>query len=887
MDHVRLLVQLKEKLPPILVHRQTMRVIDGMHRLRAAVLRGEQSIEATFYDGDDAAAFMMAVRANVQHGLPLSLPDRKAAAARIVRSSPHLSDRAIAEVSGLSAKTVGAIRWDSAGQAHVRQRIGRDGRVRPLSTADGRRLAGELITLNPASSSREIARMAGISPSTVRDVRERLSRGEDPIPTRLRAAPGAGQPRPRAETAEADQDPAVVRVPQRRPGQAQPRPRHPDDRARPRPDPLAERAEPAGRQGLGLGRQPCPRPLHVPDRRLRLLRRRRLARTRRRDAAPQLVRGATVNQQRIEPATAATLFERCVSRFPAATAVEDRGRLLSYSELNAEANRLARRLLASGVGADQVVAVALPRSADQIAALLAVLKSGAAYLPLDMNYPRDRLAFMLRDASPALAITTMSGSKQLTEAAPAATGFSFLELDRRETVAAIAGLDAADITDGERGTPAHPGHAMYVIYTSGSTGTPKGVVVTGTGMAVLADIQRRMFRVAPGSRVLQWASISFDAAFWDISAALFSGATLVLAPGDKSLPDSALHDLLREGRITHATLPPAVLAVLDDDVLAGATIVSTGDSCTEAIARKWSRGRRLLNGYGPTETTVGSTISEPYSGGEVPIGRPFADTAVHLLDGALRPVGQGDVGEIYIGGPGVARGYLGQPALTAQRFVASPFEPGKRLYRTGDLASVAADGQLIFRGRADDQIKLRGFRVEPGEAESVLSQHPGVKQATVIVRDDKHLGKQLVAYVVTADCDPGELRGYLCSRLPDYLVPAAIVEVAEIPLTPNGKVDRKALPDPPRRGAAARGTLSTHEKYLCDSISELLGIDDAGPADDFFELGGHSLAAAKLIGRIRKDLGLRLPVRRLYQSSRIADLAASLAEADPDPARRS
>jgi amino acid adenylation domain-containing protein len=581
---------------------------------------------------------------------------------------------------------------------------------------------------------------------------------------------------------------------------------------------------------------------------------------------------------RAEPSTAAALFERCAHTYPTQTAVEDDRCSLTYRELNAQANRLARRLVVEGVGADQVVAVAVPRSVDCVVALLAVLKSGAAYLPLDLTYPPERLAFMVRDAHPVLALTTMTAGRQF---AAAAGDLACLELDQSETAATLASLSPEDVTDAERTAAAHPDHAMYVIYTSGSTGIPKGVVVTGAGMAALADTQRRTLRAGPGSRVLQWASISFDAAFWDISAALFSGATLVLAPGDRAVPDGRLHDLLRDGRITHATLPPAVLAALDDDVLAGATIVSTGDSCTEQIARRWARGRRLLNGYGPTETTVGATISEPFDGDGVPIGRPFTDTAVHLLDDSLRPVRPGEIGEIYVGGPGLARCYLGQPALTAQRFVASPFGSGRRLYRTGDLASVADDGQLVFRGRADDQVKIRGFRVEPGEAESVLGRHPQVRQAAVVVRDDEHLGKQLAAYVVTDGCGPEELRAYLERTLPDYLVPAAIVDVPAIPLTPNGKVDREALPSPSRGATAGQRKMSAHEEYLCASVAELLGVEQVGPDDDFFALGGHSLLAATLIRRIRSDLGVRLPVRKLYQSSRISEIATSLDEAKP------
>ncbi|WP_433213846.1 non-ribosomal peptide synthetase [Microtetraspora malaysiensis] len=582
--------------------------------------------------------------------------------------------------------------------------------------------------------------------------------------------------------------------------------------------------------------------------------------------------------------TAAALFEQCVHRYPAHPAVEDGGVSLTYRELDARANRLARRLVAEGVGAEDLVAIALGRSLDCVIALLAVLKSGAAYLPLDLTYPRERLAFMIRDARPALAVTTAEGSRLLREAAGEITS---LELDRPQTAASLAELSGASLTDAERATPARPAHAMYVIYTSGSTGTPKGVVVTGRGVAALAGTQRRTLRVGPGSRVLQWASISFDAAFWDYSAALFSGGTLVLAPtqGDRSVPDSRLHDLLREGGITHATLPPAVLAALDDSVLPGATIVSTGDSCTEAIAKRWSRGRRLLNGYGPTETTVGATISEPYREAGVPIGRPFTDTVVHLLDDDLRPVGDGEIGEIHVGGPGVARGYLRRPALTAQRFIPSPFEPGERLYRTGDLASVAEDGQLMFHGRADDQVKIRGFRVEPGEVESVLARHADVRQAVVVARDDEHLGKHLVAYVVADGFDPQRLRAYLAGKVPDYLAPAAIVEIPAIPLTPNGKIDRNALPEPPRHSAApepAAPELSEHERYLAAVVAELLGVDQVGPADDFFALGGHSLLAGRLIGRIRKDLGLRLPLRELYRASRIADIAASLGEAEPD-----
>lgn len=577
-----------------------------------------------------------------------------------------------------------------------------------------------------------------------------------------------------------------------------------------------------------------------------------------------------------------SLFERTVREHAAAPAVEFEDNVLTYAQLNTRANRLARRLIRVNIGAEQFVAVAVPRSIDLIVAILAILKSGAAYLPIDPDYPADRIAFMFSDARPALLLTTNGVVPRIDEVTR--------HVPRILLDETIPGMQTRycgdDPADADRVVPSSPQHPMYLIYTSGSTGTPKGVVVAQTGVASLVATQRRMIDVGPGSRVLQWASMSFDAAFWDMSLALLGGATLILAPADCLLPGEPLAGMLRTRAITHATLPPAALAAVpyDDDLLRGGTLVTTGDTSPEALIRRWAPGRRILNGYGPTETTVGATIGAALNEtGAVSIGQPFLHSRLHVLDHRLRPVPAGTVGEIYIGGPGVARGYHRRPGLTAERFVADPFgQPGTRLYRTGDLGRWGADGQLEFIGRCDAQVKIRGFRIEPGEIDAVLGRHPLVAHAVTAVRTDQQRGKHLVAYVAAV---PGtapaaeDLREYLSSRLPDHLVPSAVVLLADLPVTPNGKVDRQALPAPEyRTSSREQDSSSPHEAYLCRVFAELLNLAHVGRSDDFFTLGGHSLLAVKLIGRIRADLHLNLPVRRLFESAKVADLARRLDE---------
>uniref|UniRef100_UPI002D21D1B4 amino acid adenylation domain-containing protein n=1 Tax=Streptomyces purpeochromogenes TaxID=1464077 RepID=UPI002D21D1B4 len=408
---------------------------------------------------------------------------------------------------------------------------------------------------------------------------------------------------------------------------------------------------------------------------------------------------------------------------------------LTYGEVAARVDAFAGHLASCGVGPEAVVAVALPRSVDLVVSLLAVLRAGGAYVPVDPDYPADRVAYMLSDSRPALLVTDSATLPGLGECGV--------------PVVLVDGL--ADEPGTPVAAPAYPraDHPAYVIYTSGSTGRPKGVVVPHGGIASLARAQRDAFGVGPGSRVLQFAALSFDAAAWEIVMGLLSGATLVVAPAERLMPGPDLAALCAEQDVTHVTLPPTALAVLPDDALpAGATVVVAGEACPPELVARWSEGRRMINAYGPTETTVCATMSAPLSGRTVPpIGRPIAGARVYVLDAALRPVAPGVTGELYIAGDGLARGYLGRPSLTAERFLAAPFGPaGSRMYRTGDLARWTSDGELEYQGRADTQVKVRGFRIELGEVESALNGVTGVTGATAVVREDRPGDRRLVAY---------------------------------------------------------------------------------------------------------------------------------------------
>ncbi|MFE2067200.1 non-ribosomal peptide synthase/polyketide synthase [Streptomyces sp. NPDC059467] len=541
------------------------------------------------------------------------------------------------------------------------------------------------------------------------------------------------------------------------------------------------------------------------------------------------------------------LFAAQVAATPDAVALVCGDVGLTYRQLNARANRFAHALIARGVGPEQVVAVALPRSVESVVAVLGVLKAGAAYLPVDPAYPPARIAFMLDDARPTVVID-----------------------------------DPATATDGtwpdtDPQTAFDVRHPAYVIYTSGSTGRPKGVMVSHTGVSGLVAAQVDRLGVAPGSRVLQFASPSFDASFWDLCGALLTGAALVLAPSEAPL--AALTD--RRLDVTHVTLPPSALAALESADLTATTLVVAGEACTPELVARWAPGRRMINAYGPTETTVCATMSDPLSPGSgvPPIGRTVAGFRVYVLDERLRLVPPGVAGELYVVGPGLARGYLNRPGLTAGRFVACPFGPaGAWMYRTGDVVRRRIDGELEYAGRADDQVKVRGFRVELGEVEAALAAHPAVAQAAVLAQDDRLVG--YVAARPDTAVRPAELTAYLRDRLPDYLVPSALVLLDVLPLTPSGKLDRAALPAPdPGSAETGRAPRTPQEQILCELFAEVLGVSRVGLDDGFFDLGGHSLLATRLAARVRSVLGAELGLRALFLAPTAAGLAEALAAA--------
>ncbi|TQE38786.1 amino acid adenylation domain-containing protein [Streptomyces ipomoeae] len=552
-------------------------------------------------------------------------------------------------------------------------------------------------------------------------------------------------------------------------------------------------------------------------------------------------------------------FEARVALAPDAVAVAAGDVSLTYGELNLRANRFAHLLRKRGVGAEQIVALVLPRSPELLVAVLGVLKAGAAYLPVDPEYPRSRIEFMLSDARPSLIVDDPQTVRE-TEAYP-------------ETDPEVA-VDARQ--------PA------YVIYTSGSTGRPKGVVVSYAGVGALHAASVERLAIDDSSRILQFASPSFDASFWDITNALLSGATLVLASPTEPL--TALTDLRLA--VTHVLVPPSVLAaVAEDDVPASTTLVVGGEACPPGLVERWSPGRRLVNAYGPTEATVCATMSGPLSvlsPTPPPIGRPIANTNAFVLDAGLRPVPTGVAGELYVAGPGLARGYLGQPGLTAERFVAGPYgPPGSRMYRTGDVVRWRRDGELEFLGRADEQAKVRGFRIEPGEIEAVLAAHPRLAQAKVIVRQDRPGDKRLVAYVVAAPIPQestvltDDVLAHLRERLPEYLVPSAIVVLDRLPLTPNGKVDRNALPapEPVAQGSARtprEQPLTARQRTLCELFAETLGVEETGLDDGFFALGGHSLLTVRLVRAINQRFGTHLPLNVIFEHETPAALDALL-----------
>ncbi|MBG7696656.1 amino acid adenylation domain-containing protein [Streptomyces sp. MC1] len=600
-----------------------------------------------------------------------------------------------------------------------------------------------------------------------------------------------------------------------------------------------------------------------------------------------------VNRTRAEvnPGTIPELFGRHVMARPDAPAIVFRDETISYRDLDDRSNRLARLLIDHGVRTEVVVAVMVTRSPDLWIAALAVAKAGGVYMPVDPAYPAERIDFMLSDSGAHVII-----AESATAAHGAGRSTPVLRLDDPALIATLTHREMTAVTDTDRLAPLTMAHTAYLIYTSGSTGTPKGVAVTHRGLASLLAAQIDRLSVTPESRVLQFNSPSFDSSIWELCMALFSGATFVVDTQERLEPGQPLVETINAAAVTHVLLTPSVLAALPLGSLPSVScLIVAGEPISPELVTAWAPHRQMANAYGPTETTVMPAMcAHLATDGRPPsIGRPIQNSRVYVLDERIQPVPVGVVGELYVAGAGLARGYLGRPAMTASRFVACPFgAPGERMYRTGDLVRWNAGGDLEFVGRVDTQEKVRGYRIELGEIESALMQHPAVLHAVVVVRDvaGSVRSKQLVAYVVGAgptvephadetatggerrDAWSSELRQFLGQRLPEFMVPPLYVMLDRLPMTPNGKLDRSALPDPGSVDSGYRAPRTPIEKILCTVFAEVLDRPLVGIDDDFFAFGGDSIMSIKVVSRFR-GRGLDLSPRDIMEQRTAAKLA--------------
>ncbi|HEU4559698.1 MAG TPA: amino acid adenylation domain-containing protein, partial [Longimicrobium sp.] len=572
------------------------------------------------------------------------------------------------------------------------------------------------------------------------------------------------------------------------------------------------------------------------------------------------------------------LFEVQAARTPGAVALRFEDESLTYAELNARANRLAHHLAGLGAGPEARVGICVDRSAEMVVAMLAVLKSGAAYLPLDPSYPADRLAYMLEDSGAPLLVTQGSLRGLLP-----ADGVRIVSVDEDAAVIAANSADAPR-------TPVDAANAAYVIYTSGSTGRPKGVQVTHRNVvSFFAGMDERVGGSAAGTW-LAVTRISFDIHVLELLWTLARGFSVVVQPEpDRAQGGESIAEQIRRHAVTHLQCTPSLATMLIAESGIGALsglerILLGGEALPSELAAQITAvlPNGLVNMYGPTETTVwSSTHAVEVVEGLIPIGRPIANTRAYVLDAALRPQPAGVPGELYIGGHGVTRGYLGRPGLTAERFVPDAFsaQPGARLYRTGDRARWSAEGVLEYLGRLDQQVKVRGFRIEPGEIEAVLRRHPAVVECAVVARTAGAGDTRLVAYVVGA---PGAdaLRAHVGRSLPEYMVPSAFVFLDALPLTPNGKLDRKALPAPELASAEEKyvAPRTPVEEVLAEIWAEVLRLERVGVTESFFELGGHSLLATRVVSRVREVFGVELPLRALFEGPTVAELAVRVEE---------
>ncbi|MGW6055208.1 amino acid adenylation domain-containing protein [Streptomyces sp. NPDC055189] len=591
------------------------------------------------------------------------------------------------------------------------------------------------------------------------------------------------------------------------------------------------------------------------------------------------------------------LFQTQAHRTPDAPALTYEGKHCGYAELNERANRLAHHLIGQGIGPESFVALALPRTDELVVAVLAVLKAGAAYVPVDPHYPAERLAYMVQDARPACVLTTGEHAAHLPGDAPR------IALDDPATAARVAAAPATDPTDADRTAPLDPAHPAYVIYTSGSTGRPKGVVIPHHNVLRLMSETDQWFGFTGDDVWTLFHSSAFDFSVWELWGPLLYGGRLVVVPYTVSRSPEEFLGLLADERVTVLNQTPSAFYQLmradkenpeAGERLALRYVIFGGEALDPGQLDAWYERHAddaptLVNMYGITETTVHVTYvsldreSAARSTGSV-IGPAIPDLKVYVLDAALGLCAPGVVGELYVAGAGLARGYWGRPGLSSERFVACPFaEPGGRMYRTGDLVRWNADGHLEYIGRADQQVKVRGFRIELGEIEAVLARHTAVDQVVVVVREDRPGDKRLVAYVVPAAdtvADPAELTAFAGGELPDFMVPSAVVALDVLPLTGNGKVDKRALPAPdystaPSTGRAAR---TAREEVLCQVFAEVLGLEQVGVDDSFFDRGGDSIMAIQLVSRARRE-GLHFTPREVFAHRSVAALAPIAREA--------
>lgn len=572
------------------------------------------------------------------------------------------------------------------------------------------------------------------------------------------------------------------------------------------------------------------------------------------------------------------LLQAQAEKTPTAIAVRFEDESLTYRELNLRSNQLAHHLRARGVGPDVLVGLCVERSLDMLIGLFAILKAGGAYVPLDPAYPPERLNFLLQDSEVSVLVTHRA---VLPKASQLPQQLIYLDEFAKE----IAEHSWENPNSGVTSR-----NLAYLIYTSGSTGVPKGVLIEHRGLRNIAEAQAQIFRLQPSDRLLQFASLSFDASIFEIIMAVRAGGMICLGKPESLLPGPALSNFLRRHAITIVTLPSSALAILPrDDYPALRIITAAGDACPAELVTRWAEGREFFNLYGPTEATIWSTFAPCADANQPPpIGRPIPNTKTYVLDSNLQPVPIGIPGQLHLSGVGLARGYHRRPELNDQRFVANPFDAdgGSRMYKTGDLVRWMANGNLEFIGRIDRQVKIRGFRIELGEIETLLVSHPDVDNSVVVAREDSPGTKRLVAYVLPnkQPLPPGLLRSYLKERLPDYMVPALFVTMKSLPLSPAGKVDLKALPTPESAQTESLEPFTSPQPGLEEAIAaiwrESLGLEKVSRYDNFFDLGGHSLVVAQMHDKIEQVVGRKIPVVDMFQFPTISSLVAHLSHCE-------